>query len=146
MEISYKWLKRYLPVDLPAAETSALLTDCGLEIETVEQYPRKICSMLWGDKTDQLNQFNIGDMMKISFDIESREYQGKWFTDVKAWKIEHASEAMPGVPEPMTYTSAGAPPHTSYTPPAADPFGMPTDYMPAEDTFTDNGMTDDLPF
>ena len=38
MEISYKWLKRYLPVDLPAAETSALLTDCGLEIETVEQY------------------------------------------------------------------------------------------------------------
>ena len=52
-------------------------------IETVEQYPRKICSMLWGDKTDQLNQFNIGDMMKISFDVESREYQGKWYTDVK---------------------------------------------------------------
>ncbi|MBO7624360.1 MAG: phenylalanine--tRNA ligase subunit beta, partial [Bacteroidales bacterium] len=38
MEISYKWLKRYLPVDLPAAEISALLTDCGLEIETMEPY------------------------------------------------------------------------------------------------------------
>ena len=38
MEISYKWLKRYLPVDLPASEISALLTDCGLEIETMEKY------------------------------------------------------------------------------------------------------------
>ena len=38
MEISYKWLKRYLPVDLPATEISALLTDCGLEIETLEKY------------------------------------------------------------------------------------------------------------
>ena len=38
MEISYKWLKRYLPADLPAAEISALLTDCGLEIETMEPY------------------------------------------------------------------------------------------------------------
>ena len=115
-------------------------------IETVEQYPRKICSMLWGDKTDQLNQFNIGDMMKISFDVESREYQGKWYTDVKTWKIEHATEAMPGIPEPMTYTSAGTPPHTSYTPPAAEPMGAPADFMAAEDTFTDDGMTDDLPF
>ena len=52
---------------------------------------------------------------------------------------------MPGVPEPMAYNPAGAPPHTAYTPPAAEPAGMP-DFMSAEDTFTDNGMTDDLPF
>ncbi|MBO4282893.1 MAG: phenylalanine--tRNA ligase subunit beta [Bacteroidales bacterium] len=38
MEISYKWLKRYLPTDLPEAKVSALLTDCGLEIETMETY------------------------------------------------------------------------------------------------------------
>ena len=64
-------------------------------IETVEQYPRKICSMLWGDKTDQLNQFNIGDMMKISFDVESREYQGKWYNTLNAWKIERIGATAP---------------------------------------------------
>lgn len=112
-------------------------------IETIEQYPRKICAMLWGDKADMLNQYNVGDMMKVSFDVESREYQGRWYTDVKAWKIEPASEAMPGIPEPMAYTPA-APQHTVYTPPATDT--LPGNFMAAEDTFTDNGMTDDLPF
>ncbi len=107
-------------------------------IETEEQYPRKICAMLWGDKADQLNQFNVGDMLKVSFDVESREYQGRWYTDVKAWKIERATEATPGITEPMAYNPAGAPP------PAPEPF--PNDFAPADDTFTDSGMTDDLPF
>ncbi len=115
-------------------------------IETVEQYPRKICAMLWGDKADLLNQFNIGDMVKVSFDVESREYQGRWYTDVKAWKIEAASAAMPGIPEPMAYNPAGVPPHTAYTPPAGIPTPPAPDYAPAEDTFTDDSMTDDLPF
>lgn len=38
MEISYKWLKKYLPIDLPAEQLSILMTDCGLEIETIEHY------------------------------------------------------------------------------------------------------------
>lgn len=113
-------------------------------IETVEQYPRKICAMLWGDKADQLAHFNIGDMMKVSFDVESREYQGRWYTDVKAWKVEHAAESMPGIPEPMAFNPAGAPPHTAYSAPATE--SLPGDFMLSDDTFTDNGMTDDLPF
>lgn len=114
-------------------------------IETVEQYPRKICAMLWGDKADQLGMFNIGDMLKVSFDVESREYQGRWYTDVKAWKVEAAAAAaMSGIPEPMAYNPAGAPQHTSYTPPTPS---VPTaDLGGPEDTFTDEGMTDDLPF
>ena len=38
MEISYKWLKQYLPADLPAEQLSVLMTDCGLEIETLDTY------------------------------------------------------------------------------------------------------------
>ena len=113
-------------------------------IETVEQYPRKICAMLWGDKADQLAHFNIGDMMKVSFDVESREYQGRWYTDVKAWKVEHAAESMPGIPEPMAFNPAGTPPHTAYSAPATE--SLPGDFMLSDDTFTDSGMTDDLPF
>lgn len=56
-------------------------------IETQEQYPKKVCVSIWGDKinTDQLQ---VGAMLDISINIESREYNNRWYTDVKAWKIE----------------------------------------------------------
>ena len=48
-------------------------------VETVEQYPRKICMNVWGqDKVNELQAFNPGDMLQISINIESREYNGRW--------------------------------------------------------------------
>jgi len=38
MKISYNWLKQYINVDLPPAEVSALLTNCGLEVESLEKF------------------------------------------------------------------------------------------------------------
>ena len=60
-----------------------------LIVETDGQYPKKICVTVWGDKLD-LNRFNPGDAIEIFFDVESREFNGRWYTDVKAWKIEPA--------------------------------------------------------
>jgi hypothetical protein len=56
-------------------------------VETDGQYPKKLCVSVWGDKIDE-KQLVAGKMLNISFDIESREYNGRWYTDVKAWKIE----------------------------------------------------------
>jgi hypothetical protein len=56
-------------------------------VETEGQYSKKLCISIWGDKIDA-KQLQSGNMLKIDFDIESREYNGKWYTDVKAWKIE----------------------------------------------------------
>jgi hypothetical protein len=56
-------------------------------VESNEQFPKKICISIWGDKMNE-NQFKIGNDLKIDFDIESREYNEKWYTDLKAWKIE----------------------------------------------------------
>ena len=55
-------------------------------LETDGQYPKKICFMAWGDK---IGQFNIqqGENIEVSVDLESREYNGRWYTDVKAWKV-----------------------------------------------------------
>jgi len=58
-------------------------------IETQSQYPKKVCISIWGDKINT-SQLQIGKMLNISFDIESREYNGRWYTDVKAWKIDNA--------------------------------------------------------
>jgi hypothetical protein len=56
-------------------------------VETDGQYPKKVCISIWGDKINE-GQLQIGYLLKIDFDIESREYSGKWYTDIKAWKIE----------------------------------------------------------
>lgn len=56
-------------------------------VETEGQYPKKVCVSVWGDKINE-SQLKPGTVLNISFDIESREYNGRWYTDVKAWKIE----------------------------------------------------------
>ena len=62
---------------------------CDFVIETEEQYPRKICISAWGDKSDNLEQqCPVGKMVKVSINIESREFNDKWYTDVRAWRID----------------------------------------------------------
>jgi len=56
-------------------------------VETDGQYPKKVCISIWGDKINE-DQLKVGNRLKIDFDVESREYNGRWYTDVKAWKIE----------------------------------------------------------
>lgn len=56
-------------------------------VETDGQYPKKICISIWGDKINP-GQLAVGNTLRIDFDIESREYNSRWYTDVKAWRIE----------------------------------------------------------
>ena len=57
-------------------------------IETSEQYPKKVCICCWNEKTDELSKFQLNDNLRVSVNIESREYNSKWYTDIKAWRIE----------------------------------------------------------
>jgi hypothetical protein len=67
-------------------------------VETDGQYPKKICISIWGDKINE-GQLQIGNLLKIDFDIESREYNSKWYTDIKAWKIEVVDTSIQNVDE-----------------------------------------------
>jgi hypothetical protein len=60
-------------------------------IETGGQYPKKVCFMAWGDKIDQFD-IKQGENLVVSVDLESREFNGRWYTDVKAWKVSRAGE------------------------------------------------------
>ena len=68
-------------------------------LETHEQYPKKICFNVFG--ADKIAQFNIqaGEELTVSFDINAREYQGRWYNDIRAWKVERGdtASAMPPV-------------------------------------------------
>ncbi len=64
-------------------------------VETQDQYPKKICISMWGDKIDQFS-LKPGEMVTVGVNIESREYNGKWYTDIKAWKVDKQGGAPAG--------------------------------------------------
>ncbi len=72
-------------------------------VETDGQYPKKVCISIWGDKINE-GQLQIGNLLQIDFDIESREYNSKWYTDIKAWKIEVAGTSSQNTPNNATNT------------------------------------------
>ncbi len=61
-------------------------------LETEGNYPKKVCLTVWGDKIDQFG-IQAGDEVIAGIEIESREYNNRWYTDVKAWKMDKASGA-----------------------------------------------------
>jgi hypothetical protein len=73
-------------------------------VETEATYPKKICVSVWGDKMDA-SLLQTGNQLKIDFDVESREYNGRWYTDVKAWKIELAAPASASAGSTMPNTT-----------------------------------------
>jgi len=60
-------------------------------IETAEQFPKKICMSVWGEKTDALRNFKPGEFVKASINIESREFNERWYTDIRAWRLQPAT-------------------------------------------------------
>lgn len=97
-------------------------------LETQETYPKKVHFDFFGDRIDQY-PLNVGDTVKLSFDIESREYQGRWYTSIRGWKADKVDATAPQAAAP------GAAP--TYQAPAA----------PAPDfSMSNDEPTDDLPF
>jgi hypothetical protein len=78
-------------------------------IETADEFPRKICFGLWNDKIALLNDVTEGDGVNVSFNASSREYNERWFTDLKAWKVEKV-DGQAGAPEPPPITENEVPP------------------------------------
>jgi hypothetical protein len=106
-----------------------------LIIETEEQYPRTVCLICWTNQIDEIQKFAPGQTIKAQIEISSREFNGKWYTDVRVWRFD---------PVGATVAPAAAPaqpaqqPMMHQTPPAAAP--AQDFYPPTEDS------TDDLPF
>ncbi|MDT8340781.1 MAG: DUF3127 domain-containing protein [Longimicrobiales bacterium] len=56
-------------------------------LETGGNYPKQVCLMIWGDNIDQF-AVQDGETLTAHIDIQSREYNGRWYTDIKAWRVE----------------------------------------------------------
>ena len=104
-----------------------------LIIETIEQYPKQVCLVCWGDRVAEAQNFTPGQTIKAQISIESREFNGKWYTDVRPFRFDIE---MPQQAQPMQQTMQQA---TEFAAP------QPQNNIPVTEYFaTDNG--DDLPF
>lgn len=84
-------------------------------IENHDQYPRKMCFDVFG--AEKIAQFNIqlGEELTVSFDIDARQWQDRWFNSIRAWKVERVNAGNPAtgdmpVPPPPSFTSEPAAP------------------------------------
>ena len=109
-----------------------------LIIETEEQYPRTVCLICWSNQIDEIQQFAPGQTVKAQIEISSREFNGKWYTDVRAWRFDPVGAAAP-VAAPTQPMQAAPQPAMHQTPPQAA--------APAQDYFAPSEESvDDLPF
>lgn len=63
-------------------------------LETQEQYPKKLAFDVTNDKIDQLN-IQLGEILTVQFDINAREYNGRWFNSVNAWNVIRQTQQSP---------------------------------------------------
>lgn len=116
-------------------------------IETHEQFPRRMVFNVFGEeKIKQLN-IQLGEEINVFFDINAREYQGRWYNDIRAWRVDRVTPGevpAPGV-MPGAQAFAGQPAGTA---PAAAPMAAPAQpaATQAPVDFTEGDNTDDLPF
>lgn len=91
-------------------------------IETLEgEFSRKVCITFFGDKAEESAKLTKGEKVRIGINIESREYNGRWFTNVNAWRVEREQPAQ----------TESVPPLSSYS---------------AEEFVPSGDVEDDLPF
>lgn len=57
-------------------------------IETLDQYPKKIAFEAWGEDCRAFDDLKTGNVIKVHFNVESREHEGRWYTTAKSWKIQ----------------------------------------------------------
>ncbi|MDE5733352.1 MAG: DUF3127 domain-containing protein [Bacteroidales bacterium] len=120
-------------------------------------FPSQVCMNVWGeDKVKELERHQVGDRVKVSFNLSSREYNGRWYTDVRAWRIEpvgqpagvndYAAGAVAGGAGYMGVAqqpSAGGYDYAGSAGSYAAPTGAP---LPSADDMSAPVSDDDLPF
>ena len=102
-------------------------------------FTSQACFTAWGqDKVQELDKYQVGDTVKVSFNLKSREYNGRWYNDLQIWRISPAGAAQ-SAPAPAVPVSE-APSYPQAPAPVSEAPAHGLDDMPGEDP------ADDLPF
>lgn len=129
MEVTGKIIKK-LPAVSGTSKSGNPWSKQEYVLETQEAYPKKIFFSFFGDRANQY-PLEEGQTVNLSFDIDSHEYNGRWFTNINGWKAEVLPEGAAAPQAPMPQAAPAGPA-------AAAPFDQPAP-APAN-------SSDDLPF
>lgn len=134
MEISGKIIAALEPRGGVSQRTGNTWKSQEFVIETHEQYPKRCMFRVFGE--DRLRDFNIqvGEELTVSFDIDAREYQGRWYNDLTAWRVQR------GVVDPNAPVAGMS---AAVAAPAAAPAQA---AIPSPSVAASEGTADDLPF
>ena len=111
-------------------------------LETLDQYPRKVHFEVFGEDRIKQNPCEIDQLVTVSFDIESREFNGRWYTSIRAWRIQQGDTTQAAA------VPAAAPAQAVPAQAAPAPAAAPAEPAPAVDPFdaSSGEGTSDLPF
>ena len=103
-----------LPLQQGTSKTGNPWKKQGYIIDTGGQYPKKVCFSLFGDKIDQF-PLQVGQDVTVSIGIESREFNGRWYTEVNAWNVAYSGQqpqlqAQPAPQPPVEQPAPSTPP------------------------------------
>lgn len=108
--------------------------------ETIDnsQYPRKICFTLFGDnRVGIVDQYQPNTLINVSFDLQSRESNGRWFSSIDAWRVGPATTVEAPMAAPAAPVAATVQPQAAVNPPQG---AQPVAAASTEES------ADDLPF
>ena len=117
-------------------------------IETQEQYPKKLAFDVINDKIDQFN-IQVGDFLTVQFDINAREYNGRWFNSINAWNVIRQAQQAPaqgGGFSGNVQSSAQAAQQAANAAGVSNPMNPQNPYPPRQQPAQPQGDSSDLPF
>ena len=121
-------------------------------LETQEQYPKKLAFDVTNDKIDQLN-IQLGEILTVQFDINAREYNGRWFNSVNAWNVIRQTQQAPaqgggfnGNVQSGAQAAQQAMASSANAAGVANPMNPQNPYQPRQQTAQTQGDSSDLPF
>lgn len=80
-------------------------------VETADdQFPKQVCFTLFNDKISLLEGLNAGEEVNVSFSVESREFNGRWYHNINAWRIDRLAAGTPAGDFPPEFTPDDIPP------------------------------------
>lgn len=121
-------------------------------LETQEQYPKKLAFDVTNEKIEQLN-IQFGEILTVQFDINAREYNGRWFNSVNAWNVIRQTQQSPaqgvgfsGNVQSVSQAAQQAMASSANAAGVANPTNQPNLFPHEQQSAQQRGNSDDLPF
>lgn len=84
-----RFIKFLEPVSGEGANGAWLKQD--VIFESIGEYPKRVCITFWNEKVNEVKPLGQGEVVQVSANVESREHNGRWYTELRGWRVQRAA-------------------------------------------------------